>query len=150
MSWRQRKQVFCNMKTDWKKIEREYISGVKPGELIEKYSLNKNTFNSQRTKGHWKEAKSISSQKVAEKIETKQADFINTIIERQADKWLKISKRVENKLKENTQSALVLNQLASTLEKVQKGLWTCYGIADKFGENTKEIILQVPKETENW
>jgi hypothetical protein len=48
-------------KVDWRKIQREYISGVKTIDLIKKYQLNKNTFDTQRKKGNWTELKRKSN-----------------------------------------------------------------------------------------
>lgn len=83
------------------------------------------------------------NEKVTEKIENNLADCINEIIERQAGCWTKLSDRVENKLRESKQSALTLNQLASTLEKIQKGLWTCYDIGKKIEEKDKPTAINI-------
>ena len=124
----------------WEEIKLDYLAGIKPKELVEKYKVDYSTLTNRVSKEGWSEL-----------LRGKIAKFNKLYVENQVNSELQsieemkakeregadlLYKAIENKIAsdgevDSTLTSQDINNLTSSLEKIQKIKYKSYGISDK-------------------
>ena len=124
------------MNVEWDDIKREYLAGIKPKEICEKYNINYNTLSNRIQNAKWKVERDEIQSKIGEKVANIEAVAIQQMREQERKHTDVLVKAILTKLIREGEinpelSSQDVKSLSGAYKDVQLIKYKSFGISDK-------------------